>query len=118
MKAALTMYGISQLLSHDAVLYFASEVVTRVPNSWLEAFREIVRKTAWLFEHYTLSRYPMIRGRRIWRPSREYKKEQGEEAIKAGEEALKAITEFLREKFNISQKVHVVMERKVFKVRK
>lgn len=95
MKAALTMYGISQLLSHDMVPYFASEVVTRVPNSWLEVFREIVRKTAWLFEHYTLTRYPMIRGRRIWRPSREYKKQQGEEA-------LKAITEFLRKKFNIS----------------
>lgn len=102
MKATLTMYGISQLIAHDVVPYFASEVVTRVPEEWVESFREIVRTTAWLFEHYTLTRYPMIRGRKIWRPSKEYRREQGEEAIECSEKAMEVITRFLREEFKLS----------------
>lgn len=102
MKATHTMYGISQLIAHDVVPYFASEEVTRVPEEWVESLREIVRTTAWLFEHYTLTRYPMIRGRKIWRPSKEYRREQGEEAIECGEKAMEVITRFLREEFKLS----------------
>jgi len=101
MKAALTMHGIIQLLEHDVMPYFASEVVTRVSNKWVEAFREMVRETSWLFEHYTLSRYPMVRGRRIWRPSREYTRQQAEEAINSAKKALETITKYLKEEFKV-----------------
>jgi len=101
MKAALTMHGIIQLLEHDVMPYFASEVVTRVSNKWVEAFREMVRETSWLFEHYTLSRYPMVRGRRIWRPSREYTRQQAEEAINSAKKALEIITKYLKEEFKV-----------------
>jgi len=102
MKAALTMHGIIQLLEHDVMPYFASEVVTRVSNERVEAFRGMVRETSWLFEHYTLSRYPMVRGRRIWRPSREYTRQQAEEAISSAKKALEIITRYLKEKFGIT----------------
>ena len=101
MKAALTMHGIIQLLAHDVMPYFASEVVTSVSNKWVKSFREIIRETSWLFEHYTLSRYPMVRGRRIWRPSREYTRQQAEEAINAAKKALEIITKYLKEEFEI-----------------
>ena len=101
MKASLTMHGVIQLLEHDVMPYFASEVITRVSNKWVEAFREIVRETSWLFEHYTLSRYPMVRGRRIWRPSREYTRQQAEEAINSAKKALEIITKYLKEEFKI-----------------
>jgi len=101
MKAALTMHGIIQLLEHDVMPYFASEVVTRASNEWVEPFREIIRETSWLFEHYTLSRYPTVRGRRIWRPSREYTRQQAEEAIDSAKKAFQTITRYLKEKFKL-----------------
>jgi len=101
MKAALTMHGIIQLLAHDVMPYFASEVVTSVSNKWVKSFREIIREASWLFEHYTLSRYPMVRGRRIWCPSREYTRQQAEEAINAAKKALEVITKYLKEEFEI-----------------
>ena len=102
MIAALTMHGAIQLLEHDAMPYFASEVVTRVSNKWVEGFREIIRETSWLFEHYTLSRHPVVRGRRIWRPSREYTRQQAEEAISSTKKGLELITKYLREEFKIT----------------
>jgi len=102
MKAALTMHGILQLLEHDVMPYFASEVVTRVSNEWVEAFREIIRGTGWLFEHYTLSRCPMVKERRIWRPSNEYTRQQAEAAISSAKNAAEVITEYLKQKFGIS----------------
>jgi hypothetical protein len=49
---SLTVYGISSLLSQDVTAYFASAVITGVPKGDLEAFRENMWKTVWLFEHF------------------------------------------------------------------
>ena len=108
MKAALTMHGVAFILEHDVFPYFASEVITSAPNDWVERLREVLRSTSWLFEHYTLARYPVIRGRRavirgrrVWCPSREYRVDQAEEAIRSSERALTTIREYLRERFGV-----------------
>ena len=101
MKAALTMHGVAFILEYDVFPYFASEVITSAPDDWVERLREVLRSTSWLFEHYTLARYPVIRGRRVWCPSREYRVDQAEEAIRSSERALTTIREYLRERFGV-----------------
>ena len=46
MKAALTMHGILQLLEHDVMPYFASEVVTRVSNKNMAPLKGIHTSTS------------------------------------------------------------------------
>ena len=46
-------------------------------------------------------RYPVIRGRRVWCPSREYRVDQAEEAIRSSERALTTIRKYLRERFGV-----------------
>lgn len=36
------------------------------PNNWVEPLKDVLRETYWFFEYYTLSSYPVVRGRRIW----------------------------------------------------
>lgn len=101
MKAALTMHNVVFVLEHDVSPYFASEVITSAPNNWIEPLKEVLRETYWLFEHYTLSRYPVVRGRRVWRPSKEYRREQAEEAIRNAEKALTVLSRYLSECFGV-----------------
>ncbi len=101
MKSALTMHGVVLVLEHDVSPYFASEVITSASSNWVEPLKEVLRETYWLFEHYTLARYPVVRGRRIWRPSKEYRREQAEEAIKSAEKALLVISKYLKECFGV-----------------
>ncbi|MEM3104687.1 MAG: hypothetical protein QXD69_04190 [Candidatus Bathyarchaeia archaeon] len=43
----------------------------------------------------------MVRGRRIWQPSKEYRREQAEEAIRSAEKALLVISKYLKECFGV-----------------
>jgi len=96
MKAALACEGLTQIYEHDVSGLFASEVVSRAEQA--EDLREVFRRTMWLFEHYALSRYPIVRGKKIRVPRSEYDEDDGLQAIKEAEYALKVIEPYLRGK--------------------
>jgi len=103
MKAALSCEGLTQIYEHDVSGLFASEVISRAEAPEAEELREVFRRTIWLFEHYTLARYPIIRGKRIRTPRREYKEGDASQALQDAEYALGLIEPYLRKKYSILQ---------------
>jgi HEPN domain-containing protein len=104
MKAALACEGLTQIYEHDVSGLFASEVVSRAEQTEAEDLREVFRRTMWLFEHYALSRYPIVRGKKIRVPRKEYDKDDGLQAIQEAEYALKIIEQYLRKKYPLLRK--------------
>jgi len=104
MKAALACEGLTQIYEHDVSGLFASEVISRAEQTKAEDLREVFRRTMWLFEHYALSRYPIVRGKKIRAPRREYDEDDGLQAIQEAEYALKVIEQYLREKHPLLRK--------------
>jgi len=96
MRAALSREGLTQIYEHDISGLFASEVISRAKATEAEDLREAFRRTIWLFEHYALSRYPIIRGKRIRTPRKEYKEGDALQALQDPEYALGVIEPYLR----------------------
>jgi len=101
MKATLSCEGLTQIYEHDISGLFASEVISRAEATEAEDLREVFRRTIWLFEHYALSRYPIIRGKRIRTPRKEYKEGDALQAIQDAEYALGVIEPYLRKKYPV-----------------
>ena len=99
MKAALSCEGLTQIYARDVSGLFASEVISRAEPTEAEDLREVFRRTLWLFEHYTLSRYPIIRGKRIRTPRKEYKENDALQALGEAEYTLDVIEPYLRKKY-------------------
>jgi len=74
-------------------------VISRAEPTEAEDLREVFRRTIWLFEHYTLSRYPIIRGKRIRIPRKEYKENDALQAMQDAEYALGIIQQHLQKKY-------------------
>ena len=61
MKDALALEGLTQVYDHDPSGLFASEIITRAENSFLEELREVIRDTDWLMDQYPYVRYARLR---------------------------------------------------------
>jgi len=102
MKAALACEGLTQIYEHDVSGLFASEVISRAGNT-AEGLREVFRRTIWLSEHYALSRYPIVRGKRIRVPRKTYKEDDAVQAIRDGEYALNMIEDYLVKRYPLPE---------------
>ena len=101
MKAALALEGLTQVYDHDPSGLFASEIMTRAKNEYLEELREIIRETDWLMDQYPFVRYARLRSQRVISPLERYEKKQAEDAITIAEKTIKIIKKFLKEQYNL-----------------
>nr|MDO8082974.1 HEPN domain-containing protein [Candidatus Freyarchaeota archaeon] len=97
MKAALAYEGLAQIFEHDVAALFASEVISRAPQEWVEELRNIFRETSWLMEQYTATRYPIIRARTVVSPRKSYKENEAKDAIQHAETALNLIEKYIKQ---------------------
>ncbi|MFX1296605.1 MAG: HEPN domain-containing protein [Promethearchaeota archaeon] len=97
MKAALAKEGLIQVYDHDPSGLFASEIMTRADNTFLDKLRDIIREIDWLMDQYSYVRYARLRSQRIISPSDRYEKIHAVDAIVIAEKALNIIKEFIKE---------------------
>jgi len=101
MKAALALEGLTQVYDHDPSGLFASEIITRAENSFLEELREIIRDSDWLMDQYPYVRYARLRSQRVLSSMDRYEKKDAEDAIKIAEKAASTIKKFLKEQYKL-----------------
>jgi len=104
MKACLALEGLTQVYDHDPRSLFASEVMIRADDKFLDSLRAIIRETDWLMAQYPYVRYARLRSHQVLSPLDRYEKKHAEKAIKIAEDAFKTIKEFVMEQYNLKIK--------------
>jgi len=101
MKAALALEGLTQVYDHDPSGLFASEIMTRADDDFLEELREIIRESDWLMDQYPFVRYARLRSQRVISPLDRYELTDAEEAVKIAEKAVSTIKNFLIQQYEL-----------------
>ncbi|MHA1264609.1 MAG: HEPN domain-containing protein [Candidatus Helarchaeota archaeon] len=96
MKAALALEGLTQVFDHDPSALFASEIMTRANNEYLEQLRKMLRETDWLMDQYPFVRYARLRSQRVVSPLDRYEEKHARSSIQIAENAIKIIKNFLK----------------------
>ena len=101
MKAALALEGLTQVYDHDPSGLFASEIMTRADNDFLEELREVIRESDWLMDQYPFVRYARLRSQRVISPLDRYEQTDAEDAVKIAEKAARIIKNFIQTQYQL-----------------